>query len=168
MQKWVLQLGAPLSGSVTRHSTASPHELWATLIDVTRMGEWSPECKGCEWRTPNDHIEVGAQFRGSNRWGPLRWSTTCTIEVFEIDSCFAYSARHSSGATTRWTYRLGSNEAGTTVTEAFESVNSPVAVLALDRLVGRPRRLLRHMDATLARLVHHVERHGATTGPTER
>jgi len=98
----------------------------------------------------------------------LRWSTTCTIEVFEIDSCFAYSARHSSGATTRWTYRLGSNEAGTTVTEAFESVNSPVAVLALDRLVGRPRRLLRHMDATLARLVHHVERHGATTGPTER
>ena len=168
MQKWVLQLGAPLSGSVTRHSTASPHELWATLIDVTRMGEWSPECKRCEWLTPKDYFDIGAQFRGFNRWGPLRWSTRCTIEVLEIDSCFAYSARHSSGATTRWTYSLGSNETGTTVTEAFESVSSPVAVLALDRLVGRPRRLLRQMDATLARLVFHVERHGATTGASER
>lgn len=64
MQKWVLRLGAPLSGSVTRHSTASVHDLWVTLIDVTRMGEWSPECKGCEWRTPNDHIEVGRSSVG--------------------------------------------------------------------------------------------------------
>jgi hypothetical protein len=161
MRQRVRQWTAPLSGSATAHSRALAHDIWAALTDVTRMGEWSPECTGCAWITANDDTGVGAQFRGFNRWGPLRWSTTCTVEAFDIDRCFAYSARHSSGATTRWTYRLGPEETGTSVTETFESDNCPAAVLALDRLAGRPARLHRHMGTTLARLIYHVERHGA-------
>jgi len=162
LNKWVTKWGAPLSGTVTAHSSALAHDIWAALTDITRMGEWSPECKGCTWISANDHIGVGAQFRGLNRWGPLRWSTTCTVEAFNVDRRFAYSARHSSGATTRWTYRLDPDEIGTTVAETFESVASPTAVLVMDRLARRPSRLHRHMDTTLARLLHHVENHGAT------
>jgi len=122
------------------------------------MGRWSPECKACTLLTPEGQTGVGAQFRGFNRWGLLRWSTTCTVEVFDIDRCFAYQARHASGASTRWTYRLEPDETGTTVTESFESVDSPAAVLMLDRLASRPGRLHRHMKATLARLFEDVER----------
>ncbi len=163
MKNWTSQWGAPLSGSVTAHSTAAAQDIWDALTDVTRMGEWSPECTGCRW-IGDDHIGVGAQFRGFNRWGPLRWSTTCTIDVFDVDRRFAYSARHSSGATTRWTYELRSHQAGTTVTESFESVDSPTAVLIADRLARRPGRLHRHMNATLTRLLRHVEQRGAAAG----
>ncbi|MGO9151872.1 SRPBCC family protein [Mycobacterium sp.] len=163
LKKWILQWGAPLSGGVTARSSAAAQDIWIALTDVTRMGEWSPECTGCTWIT-DAHIGVGARFRGFNRWGPLRWSTTCTIDVFSVDRCFAYSARHSSGATTRWTYDLRSDETGTTVTESFESVDSPAAVLVLDRLARRPSRLHRQINATLVRLLRHVEQQGATAG----
>lgn len=148
---------APLSGSVSAQSTAAAHNIWVALTDVTRMGNWSPECTGCAWLTVDDQIGIGARFRGFNRWGPLRWSTTCTVEVFDIDRCFAYLARHMSGASTRWTYRFEPDETGTTVTETFESIDSPAAVLMLDRLAFRPTRLHRHMEATLARLFAAVE-----------
>ncbi len=158
MTKVFQRLAAPLSGSVSAHSTAAAHDIWVALTDVSRMGTWSPECTGCTWLTGEDRSAVGAQFRGSNRWGPLRWSTTCTVETFDIDRCFAYRAQHASGASTRWTYRLQPDETGTTVTEVFESVDSPAAVLMLDRLASRPRRLRRHMAATLARLFADVEK----------
>lgn len=163
MKKWIPRWGAPLSGSVTAHSTAVAHDIWGALTDVTRMGEWSPECTGCTWITDGP-VGVGAQFRGFNRWGPLRWSTTCTIDVFDVDRCFAYFARHSSGATTRWTYDLRSRDTGTTVTESFASVDSPTAVLVADRLARRPGRLRRNMTTTLARLLRHVEQRDATAG----
>ena len=165
MKKWVPQWRGPLSGSVTAHSSALAHDIWIALTDITRMGEWSPECTGCTWISATGRVDVGAQFRGFNRWGPLRWSTTCTVDVFSVDRCFAYSARHSSGAMTRWTYDLRSDETGTTVTESFESIDSPAAVLVIDRLARRPSRLRRHMNVTLARLLHHVEHHGATPDP---
>lgn len=158
MASFLQRCGAPLSGAVSARSTASAHAIWDALTDVTRMGSWSPECTRCEWLTVDGQIGVGARFRGFNRWGRLRWSTTCTVEVFDVDRCFAYQARHASGAATRWTYLLEPDDTGTTVTERFESVNSPAAVLMLDRVAARPGRLHRHMEATLARLFADVER----------
>jgi hypothetical protein len=59
----------------------------------------------------------------------MRWATTCTIEGFDADKCFSYSARHWSGAQTRRTYKLGPHEAGTLIRESFESVETPAIVL---------------------------------------
>ena len=154
---------APITGHVTWQSAADVNDLWEILTDVTRMGQWSPECTGCSWLNHGAPVGVGSRFRGTNRWGPMRWATICTIEVFEVDNCFAYSARHWSGAQTRWSYKFARHQAGTLIRESFESVESPTIVLLLDRLTGRPRRLKRQVRTTLARLSAFAEQRTSTS-----
>ncbi|MGV0714511.1 SRPBCC family protein [Mycolicibacterium sp. XJ662] len=148
----------PLFGSASRRSAAPPEVIWELLTDITRMGEWSPECTGGQWLDGADHAVVGARFRGSNRWGPLTWATTCEIETVDKPSHFAYGARHSSGALTRWSYELRPDGTGTLLTERFQTVGTPTAVLVADRLLRRPRKLAAGMAATLSRLSAAAER----------
>lgn len=50
----------PTSASATVTIDASPALLYDLTSDVTRMGEWSPECTSCEWiDTPG---EPGSRF----------------------------------------------------------------------------------------------------------
>jgi Polyketide cyclase / dehydrase and lipid transport len=53
---------------------ARPEAIWPIVSDVTRVGEWSGECRGCVWESPASHAEVGARFRGKNRRSFMRWS----------------------------------------------------------------------------------------------
>jgi hypothetical protein len=103
-------------------------------------------------------------FRGLNRKGALRWSTTCTIIIAEPDRLLTFDARHWSGATTRWTYALTPNSHGTTVRESFRTINSPAAVIILDQLAGRPRSLQSAMETTLRRLCREAERQSPGEG----
>ncbi|WP_082947257.1 SRPBCC family protein [Mycolicibacter sinensis] len=148
----------PLFGSVSRRSTAPPEVIWELLTDVTRMGEWSPECTGGQWLDGASQAVVGARFRGSNRWGPMVWTTICQIEKADKPSHFAYGARHSSGALTRWSYELSREGIGTLLTERFQTVGTPTAVLLIDRLLRRPRKLAYGMTETLSRLSAAAER----------
>ena len=43
------------------------------------MGRWSPECTGGKWLDGAAGPAEGARFKGSNKHGPLRCSTKCTI-----------------------------------------------------------------------------------------
>ena len=54
---------------VSRRIAASPEAVWNAITDVTRMGEWSPECHTCEWKDDADGPAVGAWFVGHNRNG---------------------------------------------------------------------------------------------------
>jgi hypothetical protein len=157
-------VAGPIRGHVTSHSAADVHDIWQVLTDVTRMGQWSPECTGCTWLDHGGAVGVGTRFRGTNRWGPIRWATICTIEVFDVDKCFAYSARHWSGAQTRWSYKFARHQAGTLIRQSFESVETPTIVLLLDKVTGRPHRLKRQVRTTLTRLSAFVEQ-GISTSP---
>ena len=37
------------TGSASIHVSAQPDAVYALISDVTRMGEWSPETRSCEW-----------------------------------------------------------------------------------------------------------------------
>ncbi|WP_173019501.1 SRPBCC family protein [Streptomyces alkaliphilus] len=41
---------APRPEEVSIRIDASPEQVWDLISDVTRMGEWSPECRRCYWR----------------------------------------------------------------------------------------------------------------------
>lgn len=140
------------SGEVSTRSSASAAALWTLLSDVTEMGRWSPECTGGRWLDGAAEPLVGSQFRGTNRWGPLRWSTRCSIVAAQPDRLLAFDARHWSGATTRWTFELTPDGDSTVLREKFETRGKPAVVLVLDRLAGRPRRLVHSMETTLRRL----------------
>src|SRR5258708_35197745 len=55
---------------------ASPERVFGLITDVTRMGEWSPECYRCAWLDGASAAVPGARFRGYNRLGRYRGQTT--------------------------------------------------------------------------------------------
>ena len=57
---------------VSRDIAASPAAVFAAITDITRMGEWSPECVRAEWNEGFSAPAVDAVFTGHNRNGDYR------------------------------------------------------------------------------------------------
>ncbi len=56
--------------SVSIDIAAPPEKVYALVSDITRMGEWSPECRSCRWADEATGPTVGARFKarpGSTR-----------------------------------------------------------------------------------------------------
>lgn len=134
--------------SVTIHAT--PEAVYDLVADVTRMGDWSPECVACEW--VDEPRQVGSKFRGHNRRGLARWSTTAEVVAAERPLTFAFATQYRGQASTRWTYTLRAVETGTELSEGFESVHTPALIALAERLFIRDRQeqLEAGIDQTLA------------------
>ena len=65
-------MATPTNDEVTIDVSAPPERVYGLISDITRMGEWSPECRRCEWIDGATGPAVGARFRGHNRLGPVR------------------------------------------------------------------------------------------------
>jgi hypothetical protein len=78
--------------------------VYEPVADVTRMGEWSPECVGAEWLDGNTGPTVGARFGGHNRHRRARWSNKPRVVVERRGQEFAFVANDPLGHdTTLWT-----------------------------------------------------------------
>ncbi len=53
--------------SASTEIAASPEVVWELLSDITRMAEWSPECRQCEWSGGATGPVVGARFKSRNK-----------------------------------------------------------------------------------------------------
>lgn len=144
----------PKRGQATIEIAASPADIYALIADITRMGEWSPECHQCEWVGEGRLPVVGARFRGHNRMGPIRWTTTCEIVAADPGREFAFTVIHDGTGreSTRWRYRLEVVGATTMVTESFEFVWCPVTSRIGDLFLPRARVLRRGVHETLERI----------------
>ncbi|MET9350276.1 SRPBCC family protein [Streptomyces termitum] len=101
---------------VTVRIAASPETVWDLVSDVTRMGDWSPECRRCAWR--GEERGVGARFTGHNRRGRVRWVTSNTVEEWERGRAFAFRTTTNG---VRWGYRMEPDGAGgTLLTERWD------------------------------------------------
>jgi hypothetical protein len=150
--------------SVDVSVAAAPATLYETVSDIRRMGEWSPECTRCEWTGSATGPVVGAQFKGTNRHGLMRWSTKPRVVVANAPHEFAFVTGHLGHDMTKWSYefRPTPDETGTVVTESFEMLRDmPWYFHAADRwLMGirdRERDLVTNMGQTLARIKAVVE-----------
>ncbi len=102
---------------------ASAEELWALVTDVTRTGEWSPENTGAVWLDDATGPVVGARFRGTNRRGKTKWSSTCQVITAVPGREFEFVVGNPAKPETRWRYVLEpAGEGETRVTESFELV----------------------------------------------
>jgi uncharacterized protein YndB with AHSA1/START domain len=100
---------------------AAPEQVFELLCDVTRMGEWSPECFRCEWLGDAVSARRGARFRGHNRRGWIRWSTECTVTHYEPYGVFGFEAKPPVGkAQSRWRFDLEPDADCTVLRESFE------------------------------------------------
>ncbi len=133
---------------------ASPEAVYDLIADVTRMGEWSPECYRCDWLGGATMAAVGARFRGSNRFGIFRWSRTCEVLSAERGAEFSFRTVpdrmfHSS---TRWTFRFAAKADGTLVEQHYHVERHSRPIDLFDRLTGHSEAVERGMKTTLARV----------------
>lgn len=138
--------------SVTTTIAAPPERVHAMVSDVTRMGEWSPECVRCDWLDDDR-----TRFKGYNRKGFARWSTTATVVANEPGREFTFDVTSLFGVpVARWSYRFEpAADGGTLVTESWEDRRSVIlkpitgaAIGVLDRATHNRK----GMEETLARV----------------
>lgn len=96
---------------------ASPHEVYDTVSDLARSGEWSPECRGGRWISGMPGA-VGSVFRGDNlrgtdvvSWAPVvrgGWQTESEVTAAERGRLFQWVVLNSAGEKqdSTWTYEI--------------------------------------------------------------
>jgi hypothetical protein len=109
-----------LQGQEEAFVRSAPDRVYHLVSDVTRMGEWSPECYRGQWMDGAVGPALGAGFKGYNRRGWLRWFTVCTVTEFEPGRVFTFDTRPRGGKTqSRWRYELDLVPGGTILRESF-------------------------------------------------
>ena len=94
---------------------APPERIYAIVTDIAQMGRLSPECTGGKWLHGASGPAVGASFKGTNKRGIARWSTTNKVVEADPGRAFAFETLQSGHA---WTYRMDPDGDGTVVTES--------------------------------------------------
>lgn len=94
---------------------ATPEVVYALVSDVTRTGEWSPECVRCRWLGGATATVAGARYRGASRNGWRRWSTTSTIRIARPGAELAWDVTYVGRPVARWGYRLSELAGGGTL-----------------------------------------------------
>lgn len=120
------QAGSSSGDAVSLVISAPADRLYDIVTDVARMGRLSPECTGGKWLGKAKGPSVGASFKGHNKRGPIRWSTTNRVVSANRGREFAFETKQSGA---RWRYRFEPSEVGgTTVTESHEMFRRRPAV----------------------------------------
>ena len=134
---------------------APAEKVWRLVSDLPRMGEWSPENTGGRWIRGATGPVTGAQFRGSNRKGLRRWSTTCTVTAADSGKKFAFNVDYGPVAISTWEYTFTPNGNGTTVVEEWTDRRPTwmkLGGIAVTGVADRAEHNRRGMEQTLARL----------------
>lgn len=156
-----MKKGTTATGEV--HIEAPPEVVYDLVSDVSRMGQWSPECTDAEWLNGANGPEVGARFRGRNRRGLARWSTKPRVVAAERGREFSFVVPDPLGhEVAQWTYRLKPAGTGTAVTETFEMLRDlPLYIHLFERWVmgvkDRKSDLEANIQTTLSALKAAVE-----------
>ncbi|MET0995344.1 MAG: SRPBCC family protein [Mycobacterium sp.] len=138
---------------------AAPLTVYELISDITRMGDWSPECYRCEWLNGATAAEEGARFRGHNRLGKVRWHTDAIVTVADPGREFAFTTLHKEGREeTMWRYELRHLGAGTEVIESYRFLWCPIANRIAELPIPRDKQLRRGIRETLHRIKTAAER----------
>jgi hypothetical protein len=139
---------------------ATPERVYEVVTDVTSIGDRSPECYRCEWVGGVSAPEVGARFKGYNRLGLLRWSTTSKVEVAEPGREFTFMVLAGERDSTRWRYSIETNGDTTILTETYEFLWCPLFSRIAEVPLPRDRQLQRGINQTVERVKARAERPG--------
>jgi polyketide cyclase/dehydrase/lipid transport protein len=149
--------------TLREHIAVTPREAWGAVADVTRIGEWSPECTGGSWLGNLAEPVVGARFAGTNRKDKVRWTTRCTITQAEPGRALTWDVKLGLPLA-RWSFVFTPTEHGTLVEQTgrdlrvgpLGSFSARLGEAAL-RTGARADHNERTMRATLAALKQHLE-----------
>ena len=154
MLGWLI--GRGLQGRAELLIQAPPDRVFQLVSDVTRMGEWSPECRRCVWLGGATGPALGARFKGYNRHSLLRWGIPCRVTEVEVGRVFAFETTPPGlPVQTHWRYELEPAEGGTILAESFEALWYIRIVVRL--LFGGPRARLAQMEDGMRRTLEQIK-----------
>ena len=107
---------APASAEAEVVIDADPARVYDLITDLPTLASLAEENHAMEWRK-GDKVSPGAVFRGHNRNGSHRWSTTCTVTDAEAGRVFAFDVRYAVLPIARWRYDIVPADGGCRVTE---------------------------------------------------
>lgn len=148
------------SASATIEVAAAPEVVYRLVSDLSSLAEVAEETTTLRWRKGAAAVP-GAVFKGTNRIGWRRWSTTCTVTDADPGRRFAFDVTHTVVPVARWQYDIAPTEAGCTVTEStWDHRPKWFAVLSRPATgVGdRVKQNTGNIEATLRRLKARAER----------
>lgn len=149
---------------------APPGVVYSLVADVTRTGEWSPECVRCRWIDGATAAAEGARYRGHSRNGWRRWSTTSTIRVARPAAELVWDVTYLRRPVARWGYRLTALDGDRTLlVESVEDQRERWLRIVSPWITGARDRAARNADTigtTLQRIKRLAET--ATTGRPDR
>ena len=143
--------------SVSTRVEAPAEKVFALVSDLSRMGEWSPECVRVEWLGDATGTKEGARFKGHNRRGPRRWTTHGEVVTFKPGEEVAFDITSVANLpVSRWAYRVEPDGAGAcTLTETWQDRRGAV-IKVLGRLAtgvkARDEHNTKGMEVTLRRI----------------
>jgi hypothetical protein len=111
---------------VTVEVACAAEAVYALVSDVTRIGEWSPECHAAAWLT--DRRGVGARFKGRNRSGRNRWSRICEVVEDRPGREFAYRTVPGFGPSadsSLWRFSVHPTDDGCRLTQSLQPLKPP-------------------------------------------
>jgi hypothetical protein len=143
-----------VSSSIDIH--ASVGDVYALVSDVTRTGEWSPECVSCRWLDGATHADEGVRYRGTSRNGWRRWSTTSRVHIARPGAELTWDVTYLGRPVARWSYQLTVLDASwTQLTESVDDRRERWLRVVSPWITGSPDRAARNahtIGATLERI----------------
>lgn len=151
-----------MEGAASVVVDAPPEKVYDLVSDITRMGEWSPECVGCEWTNGATGPAVGATFHGHNRRSGNEWTTPNTVLVADVAREFTWVVGSFEVKVCTWGFRFEPAGDGTKVTQFFELGDVAVGFRQMvadapeekreSMIEARRRQLVEDIEATLQRV----------------
>ncbi len=145
---------------VSREIAAPPEVVFAAISDITRMGEWSPECYLAEWKDGATEAAVGAVFTGHNRNGDKEWVIDAEVVDLVPNERFFFDCNSRGFVFSKWGYSIEPTEAGCLVTEYSQDLRPEAALERSAQISGVSDRATHNragMEVTLERLAAAVE-----------
>jgi uncharacterized protein YndB with AHSA1/START domain len=126
--------------------------VWALVSDLSRMPQWSPQCRLMKALGP---VRQGTRTINVNRRNKMFWPTTCVVTEVIPEKKMAFQVNQNG---TIWSYELEPTAAGTRLVESRHAENGVTAfsTLSINAMLGGvpnfERELVDGMNASLSRI----------------
>lgn len=153
-------MNAP-SASARTEIAAPASDVYALVSDLPGLAEVAVEFEQGTWLDGVTEAKVGARFRGRNRRGWRRWSTTVTVTAADPGKCFAFEVDFRGIPISRWRYDIVATGAAGCLVEESTWVRAPawfrpVGALATG-VLKRTEHNKRNIERTLRQLKQAAE-----------
>ena len=133
-------------------------KVWALVSDLSRMPQWSPQCRVMKALGP---VRQGTRTINFNRRNRMYWPTTSVVTEVIPEKKLAFRVNQNN---TVWSYELEPTDTGTRLVETRHAENGTTAFsnMSINALMGGvpsfERELVDGMSATLSRIKAAAER----------